>query len=387
MKKFVLIPDSFKGTMSSGDICRVMAAQILKHYPGAEVRSIPVADGGEGTVDAWLAALGGEKIHLPAQGPYGEAIEAFYGLLDGGATAVIEMAACAGLPLAGTRLEPDQASTYGVGLLIRDAAARGCTKIILGLGGSATNDFGAGAAAAAGIRFLDRDGAAFIPVGATLSRIARIDRSALPPAFQRVEIICMCDIDNPLYGPQGAAYVFAPQKGADPALTAFLDTELRAAAATVKQELGFDVAALPGAGAAGGMGGGMHAFFGARLQMGIETLLDAADFERLITGADLIITGEGRIDTQSLRGKAVIGIARRAKKRGVPVIAIVGDIGDDIGGIYDEGIRAVFSINRVALPFREARRRAPQDLALTMDNLLRFIGSLEKGAGERTGGP
>jgi glycerate kinase len=260
-----------------------------------------------------------------------------------------------------------------VGQLIAHAAKRGCKKIIVGLGGSATNDFGAGAAAAAGVRFLDGEGKSFIPVGGTLSQIAAIDTGGVPPELRAAEIITMCDIDNPLYGPSGAAHVFGPQKGADPAMAAMLDGQLKAAAETVKRELGADVAALPGAGAAGGMGGGMVAFFGSRLQMGIETVLDTVHFDRLAAGADLVFTGEGKIDAQSLRGKVVIGVARRAKKLGVPVIALVGDIGDKIEGAYGEGVSAIFSINRTAIPFREARLRCREDLSLTLDNLLRLL--------------
>jgi glycerate kinase len=373
MKKIILIPDSFKGTMSSAEICSIMEERIRCYYPGAEILSIPVADGGEGSVDSFLAAAGGEKITLPAKGPFMEDRTGFYGLIGGGTTAVIEMAACAGLPLAGDRLRPDQTTTYGVGQLMLDAAKRGCGKIIVGLGGSATNDFGAGAAAAAGVRFLDKGGKPFVPVGGTLSQIESIDTSGIPRELRSAEIITMCDIDNPLYGPTGAAYVFGPQKGADPAMAEMLDGQLKAAADKVKQELGVDVAALPGAGAAGGMGGGMAAFFGARLQMGIETVLDTVHFDTLAAGADLVLTGEGKIDAQSLRGKVVIGVARRAKKLGVPVVALVGDIGDTIGGVYDEGVSAVFSINSVAIPFREARLRCREDLRLTLDNLLRLI--------------
>ncbi|MDR2185916.1 MAG: glycerate kinase [Treponema sp.] len=375
MKKIILIPDSFKGTMSSAEICSIMEERIRCYYPKADIISIPVADGGEGSVDSFLAAAGGEKITIPAKGPFMEDRTGFYGLIDDGATAVIEMAACAGLPLAGDRLRPDQSTTYGVGQLILDAARRGCKKIIVGLGGSATNDFGAGAAAAAGVRFLDGEGKPFIPVGGTLSRIASIDTGELPQELRSAEIITMCDIDNPLCGPAGAAHVFGPQKGADPAMVEMLDGQLKTAADKVKQELGVDVAALPGAGAAGGMGGGMAAFFGSRLQRGIETVLDTVHFDKLAAGADLVFTGEGKIDAQSLRGKVVIGVARRAKKMGVPVIALVGDIGDNIEGAYDEGVSAVFSINRMAIPFREARLRCREDLGLTLDNLLRLIRS------------
>jgi glycerate kinase len=195
----------------------------------------------------------------------------------------------------------------------------------------------------------------------------------MDPALRSVEIITMCDIDNPLYGKNGAAYVFAPQKGADADMVRFLDGQLEAAAAAVQRELGQDVAALPGAGAAGGMGGGRVAFFGSRLQMGIETVLDTVEFDRLAEDADLVFTGEGKIDTQSLRGKVVIGVARRAKKHKVPVIAVVGDIGDDIEAAYAEGVSAIFSINRVSLPFEENRKRCKKDMKLTIDNLMRFL--------------
>jgi glycerate kinase len=373
MKRIILIPDSFKGTMSSQEICSVMEEQIHRYYPQVEVVSIPVADGGEGSVDSFLAAVGGKKIFIPARGPFMEDIQGFYGLIDGGSTAVIEMAACAGLPLVGDRLQVDKTTTYGVGQLLLDAAKRGCKKIIVGLGGSATNDFGAGAAAAAGVRFFDQEGKDFIPLGGTLSRIAKIDKTGLPGELVSAEIITMCDIDNPLYGPQGAAFVFGPQKGADAAMVEVLDRELREASLTVIRELGTDVSALPGAGAAGGMGGGMVAFFGSRLQMGIDTVLDTVNFDRLLPGTDLVFTGEGKIDSQSLRGKVVIGVARRAKKQGVPVIAIVGDIEDPVNGVYDEGVRAIFSTNRRAIPFREARPRSKSDLILTMDNLLRLL--------------
>jgi glycerate kinase len=350
-----------------------MADVIRRCHPGARIHSVPVADGGEGSVDSFLAAAGGEKITIPSKGPYMEDMSSFYGLINGGKTAVIEMAACAGLPLAGERLRPDLATTYGVGLLIADAARRGCEKIIVGLGGSATNDFGAGAAAALGIRFLDSDGKLFVPVGGTLSRIVRIDASGLLPEIKRTEIITMCDIDNPLYGKAGAAYVFAPQKGADGAMVEMLDGQLRRAAETVRRELGVDVSELPGAGAAGGMGGGMAAFLRSPLRMGIEVVLDTVNFDALIQDADIVFTGEGRLDSQSLRGKVVVGVARRAKRQRVPVIAIAGVTGDGIEGIYDEGVSAVFVTNRAARPFAELLPHCADDLALAMDNLMRFM--------------
>jgi glycerate kinase len=354
------------------EICTIMEDVIRRRRPGAEIISIPVADGGEGSVDAFLAACGGKKVSIPVKGPYMEDMEAFYGIIGGG-TAVIEMAAAAGLPLVEGAPNPAKTTSYGVGQLMADAARRGCKKIILGLGGSATNDFGAGAAAACGIRFLDGRGKAFVPLGETLSRIARIDLRGLLPEIAAAEIITMCDIDNPLYGPAGAAHVFAPQKGADPVMAEFLDGQLRSVSETVKRELGIDVSARPGAGAAGGMGGGMAAFFGSPLRMGIETVLDTAGFDALLPGTDMVFTGEGKIDTQSLRGKAVIGVARRAKKQGIPVLAIVGEIGDAVEGAYEEGVSGIFSIIRTAKPFKEIKERSPDDLRLTMDNLFRFM--------------
>ncbi|MDR2869493.1 MAG: glycerate kinase, partial [Deferribacteraceae bacterium] len=315
MQKIILIPDSFKGTMSSAEICEIMGERIRFWYPEAEVVQIPVADGGEGSVDAFLTAMTGEKVYATVKGPFMEDMQAFYGLIENGQTAVIEMAACAGLPLVGDAPNPLKATTYGVGQLMAAAAQRGCKKIILGLGGSATNDFGAGAAAALGIKFINAAGDSFIPTGGTLAEIVKIDKSGLLAELKSVEIVTMCDINNPLYGETGAAYVFGPQKGASSDMVAYLDGQLRHVAKIVQAELGADVSQLAGAGAAGGMGGGMVAFFGSQLRMGIEVVLDTVNFGEHLKGADLVISGEGKIDSQSLSGKVVIGVARRAKKQ------------------------------------------------------------------------
>ena len=371
VKKAILIPDSFKGTLSSAEICSIMRNAILRHFPHCQVHSIPVADGGEGSVDAFLTALGGEKIYTQVSGPYLEPMGGFYGLI--GDTAVIEMAACAGLPLVGENKNPSLTSTYGVGELIAHALAKGAKKIIMGLGGSATNDGGCGAAAALGVKFINASGESFIPVGGTLCDIAAIDMSGLSPELKKAEIITMCDIDNPMYGPRGAAYIFGPQKGADEAMVKSLDEGLRHLAELMKRDLGLDLAELPGSGAAGAMGAGMAAFFSSKLQMGIETVLDTVGFDSLAQGADCIFTGEGKLDSQSLRGKVVIGVARRAKKLGSPVIAVVGGAEAELDEAYAEGVSAVFTINRLPMELKDSTKDSGKNLEFTMENILRLL--------------
>ena len=252
MKKVLLIPDSFKGTMSSSEICDIMKKVISIYYPNSEIISIPVADGGEGSVDSFLSAVGGRKEYLTVKGPYFEDVESFYGILPDN-TAIIEMAAAAGLPLVGDKKQVERTTTFGVGQLIEHAAKSGCKRIIVGLGGSSTNDGGVGAAAALGIRFKDATGKSFIPVGETLCDISSIDVSGLSLVIAGVELITMCDINNPLFGPEGAAVVFSPQKGADEDTVKLLDANLAHLAAIIKKDLGKDISNLQGAGAAGGM--------------------------------------------------------------------------------------------------------------------------------------
>ena len=373
MEKILLVPDSFKGTLSSRQVCQVMAGQLRRFFPQAQVKSIPVADGGEGSVEAFLAAAGGERRMRTVTGPFGEPVEAFYGVLGDGRTAVIEMAACAGLPLAEGRLNPERATTYGVGELLLAAKEAGCTKAILGLGGSCTNDGGAGAAAALGAKFTRADDTAFVPTGGTLGEIAALDVSPVAQALQGMELTAMCDIDNPLYGEAGAAAVFAPQKGADAAMVARLDAGLRHLGQVSARCLGRDFSHLPGTGAAGGLGFGMAAFCGAQLRMGIDAVLDAVGFDSLLPGTDVVFTGEGKIDSQSARGKVVSGVAARCRKAGVPVVAVVGQIGQGFEEMYQQGLTAVFSINRAAQPFAESRFHAGENLALTMENIARLL--------------
>lgn len=377
MKKIVLIPDSFKGTMSSIEICEIMADVIGKYEPDAEIVSVSVADGGEGTVDAFLSAIDGERKSVVVKGPYEERISSFYGILPGD-IGVIEMAAAAGLPQVGDRLDPSATTTYGVGQLIAHAVEDGCKKIILGLGGSATNDGGCGAAAALGVVFENAQGDAFVPTGGTLKDIARIDNAEALEKLKGVELVVMCDIDNPLCGPNGAAAIFGPQKGATPTMVEELDAGLLHFSEVMKLDLGADVLDLPGSGAAGGMGGGMVGLLGGTLQMGIETVLDTVDFDEMLNDTDLVFTGEGKIDSQSLQGKVVVGVGRRAKKKGVPVVAVVGVIEGDITPVYEEGIAAVFSITRETKPFAEVKGQSKENLARAMDNLMRYYVALAK---------
>ena len=344
MKKVVLIPDSFKGTLSSAQICDIMEQNVKKHFPECEVVKIPVADGGEGSVNCFLTAAGGEKRKVIVKKPYMEDMEAFYGILPD-KTAVIEMAACAGLPLVENRQNPEVTTTYGVGQLMLDAVEHGCKKIVVGLGGSCTNDAGAGAAAAVGVEFFDKDGEKLIPTGGTLGKVAKISMENMDERIKSAQIITMCDIDNPMYGKSGAAYIFGPQKGADDEMVQRLDANLRK--------------------------------FDSKLQMGIETVLDIVKFDELIQGADLIFTGEGKMDSQSLRGKVVIGVGKRAKRQDVPVVVVTGDA-EEVEDAYDMGISAVFSTNRVARDFSVIRYKSKEYMEVTMDNIMRLIKIVNK---------
>ena len=378
MKKIVLIPDSFKGTLSSTQICEIISGEIKRQFSDCEIISIPVADGGEGSVDCFLSALGGEKITAMVSGPHLEKMESYFGYLPESSTAVIEMASCAGLPLVENQKDPLGTTTYGVGELLLEAASHGVTKIILGLGGSCTTDGGCGAAAACGIKFYDEAGNSFIPTGETLSQIEHIDTSSLDPAIKTVDIVAMCDIENPMYGPEGAAYIFAPQKGATENEVKLLDEGLIHLANVIKQDLRADVATIPGTGAAGAMGAGMVAFFGAQLQMGIETVLDTVHFSEIIKDADLVITGEGKLDSQSLRGKVVIGVAKRAQDAGIPVIALVGGVESDISDAYKKGVTAIFPINRLPEDFSISKEKSAENLAATAQDVLRLVKCIEK---------
>lgn len=375
MKKCVVVSDSFKGTVSSREICAIAQRVIPRHFPACEVVCIPVADGGEGTVDCFIQAVDAQRVEVTVTNALGEKSAAAYARL--GELAIIEMAAAAGLPQVGALRCPGTATTYGVGELIAHAVDSGCRKILLGLGGSATNDGGCGCAAALGVGFFDADGQSFVPVGDTLGRIARIDTAEAEALLQSVEITVMCDVTNPLYGPTGAAYVFAPQKGADAEKVKSLDAGLRHFGDVIRSQLGIDVSRMPGAGAAGGMGAGCVALLGGTIQSGIDAVLDVTGFDRQLEGADLVITGEGRIDSQSADGKVVSGVARRTRAKGVPLIAIAGGIADSAGAVYDIGVSAMFSTDRAALPVDMLGARSPGDYEATLSDIMSLIAIAE----------
>ena len=376
MKKCVVVSDSFKGTVSSREICAIAQQVIPRHFPACEVVCIPVADGGEGTVDCFVQAMGAQRVGVTVTNALGEKSAAAYARL--GELAIIEMAAAAGLPQVGALRCPGTATTYGVGELIAHAVDSGCRKILLGLGGSATNDGGCGCAAALGVRFYDADGQSFVPVGDTLGRIARIDTAKAEALLRSVEITVMCDVTNPLYGPTGAAYVFAPQKGADAEKVKSLDAGLRHFGDVIRSQYGLDVSAMPGAGAAGGMGAGCVALLGGTIQSGIDAVLDVTGFDRQLEGADLVITGEGRIDSQSADGKVISGVARRTRAKGVPLIAIAGGIADSAGAVYDIGVSAMFSTDRAALPVDMLGARSPGDYEATLSDIMSLIAIAER---------
>lgn len=373
MQNFILVPDSFKGTLSAIEVCNIMKSSIKNLYKDANIISVPVADGGEGTVDAFLYALGGEKKSVWVSDAFNEQkILAHYAMLKDN-IAVIEMATCAGLPLVKNRLEPDKTTTFGVDELIIDAINNGAKKIILGLGGSATNDGGCGMAAALGVKFKDEQDQKFIPTGGTLSKIYKIDMNNIYPKIKDIEFISMCDVDNPLCGRLGASAVFAPQKGADEDMVKLLDEGLAHLAKIIKRDLHIEVKDIKGAGAAGGLGAGSIAFLQSKLTKGIDVVLDTINFDELVSKADIVFTGEGKFDSQSLHGKVVMGVANRSQKYKTPVIVVTGAIGENIQEAYNKGITAIFSINKEPMEFSKSALKSKENMILTMENILRLL--------------
>ncbi len=363
--KILVCPDSFKGTLTSIEAADLIEQGIRRALPSAEVIKIPIADGGEGS----LAAFGAHVEYTDACGPYFERIYAPVGISEN--TAIIEMASTAGLPLVGENKNPAATTTFGVGEQIEYALERGADEIILCLGGSATNDAGCGMAAALGARFTDTSGKIFIPVGGSLSKIDKIDLSSLDKRLSSVKITVMCDVKNPLFGSNGAAYVYAPQKGADEKALELLDNGLRHFARKCIECVGIDVSCLEGGGAAGGMGAGAVALLGGELKSGIETVLAVSRFDEKLIGAELVITGEGSFDTQSLSGKVVSGIASHMLLSNAKLIVLAGRVADNMGDIGR--VDAAFSIQREPMPLDEALKHTKENLIYAAENVMRLL--------------
>ena len=369
--KVVIASDSFKECLRSDQVAAAVAEGLQNALPGCDVVKLTVGDGGEGTMDALISALGGKRVVLTVQDPLGRPVEAEYAILTDG-SAVIEISKCSGLMLLSAQeRNPLKTSTYGAGQLIADALDRGCRRFLVCIGGSATNDAGTGMLEAMGYRFVDSVGTEMNGCGETLEKIAHIDSSAAMPEIKEAEFIVACDVDSPLYGPKGAASVFAPQKGADAAMVEELDRGLRHFADIMQKCTGLDVADMPGVGAAGGLGAAFKAFLNADLKKGADMVLDAVRFDEQIVGADLVITGEGKIDSQTMAGKLPAAVAERAAAQNVPVVAICGysDI-DTLPGFHE-----IYPVTPESMPLHEAMNpeTAGRNIIRTIEHVIAAI--------------
>ena len=377
--KFLFASDSFKGSLSSSQILSLLEDTAHQVFPDCETVGIPVADGGEGTVEALVTACRGQMRTVTVTGPLGEPVRASYGLLGDG-TAVIEMAAASGLPLVPLdRRNPSRTTTAGTGELMLDAAAQGCKRIVLAIGGSATNDGGTGMLSALGITFWDAQGNRLTGTGGELSRVERIE-SHLHPAIASMPITVMCDVTSPLLGPEGASRTFGPQKGADPAMVERLEAGMAHYASVVCRQTGRDCTTVPGSGAAGGLGFGLLSFLPVEVKSGIETVLELLEFDRLLEDVDLVVTGEGRLDWQSALGKVPAGIGDHCRRAGIPAVAIVGSIGPGYESIFRHGICSVMPTVSGPMPLEEAMADASRlyaDAALRTFRLIQAAGRLK----------
>lgn len=372
--RIVIAPDSFKGSVSAVQAANAMEKGILKVFPQADIVKIPIADGGEGTVEALVEAAGGKILYHSVLDPLGRRIRAAWGVIDNGHTAVIEMAAASGLTL----IEPEKrdpriTSTYGTGQLIKAALDEGVEKIILGIGGSGTNDGGAGMARALGVRFLDEQGNILPDGGSSLARLASIDMGGLDPRVQTCEMLVACDVDNPLCGPRGATRVFGPQKGADPQMVEELDTALYRYAIVAERVTQQDMADYPGAGAAGGLGAGLLFFTKAKLLPGVDIVLESTGFAARIKSANLVITGEGCTDFQTAYGKAPVGVAKIAREFGVPVICLSGCLGREAEKVLDLGIDALMSVAARPMSLKESMDNGEKLIEEAAERLCRLL--------------
>jgi glycerate kinase len=370
--KIVVAPNAYKGSLTGSEAAAAMGRGIQHVLPEAEIVEVPVADGGDGLVDVVHGALGGELRKVLVSGPLRNLVEAEFCVVAEKGLASIEMALASGLALVNeNERDPEKTSTYGTGELIREALDLGLTRIGIGIGGSATNDGGIGMAAALGVRFLDIEGKRLEPVGGSLGRIAHIDMNRLDARIAHTRIEAICDVDNPLTGPKGASRVYGPQKGASPKQVERLEAGLANLARVIKNDLGFDVAGMAGGGAAGGLGAGLFVFLGAELRPGVAVVLELVGLAEKMAGAELVLTGEGQIDFQTVFGKAPAGVAALAKEQGIPCIAIAGSIGDDLGGLHHTGLTAVFSLCPGPVTLQEAMTKGADLLSRATEQVLR----------------
>lgn len=370
---FVLAPDSFKGSLSAKEVCLAMEKGIKKALPIAECISVPMADGGEGTVQSLVDATGGRIYELEVTGPLGDPVKSFYGIMGDGKTAVIEMASASGLHLVDeTTKNPLITTTYGTGQLVRACLDKGIENIILGIGGSATNDGGAGFAQALGVSFKDKEGNELAFGGAALSRLHTVDISGLDARLKDVRIEVASDVSNPLYGENGASCVFGPQKGATQGMICLLDDALRHYSVIIKEQLGKEVAHSAGAGAAGGLGAGLLAFTNARMRRGVDIIIEYTNLREVIKKADYVFTGEGGIDFQTKFGKTPYGVAQVAKSENKKIIAIAGYLGKDVETLYDM-FDAIFGIMPGVMTMPEAILTAAQNIERTTENIIRLL--------------
>ena len=378
--KIVIAPDSYKGSLSALEASQAIERGVKKVLPTSETVLVPVADGGEGTMDSLIAATNGRKVEVMVKGPLLENIQGAYGILGDQETCVIEMASASGLCLVeSNKLNPLIATTYGTGELIKKALNDGCRKFILGIGGSATNDGGAGMLQALGMKLLDSEGKSIGFGGEGLSRIVEIDTQDFDSRIQECEFLIASDVQNPLIGPEGASAVFGPQKGATPDMVAFLDNALSIWADLVEAKTGCHLHNKVGAGAAGGMGGAFQAFFPSETKRGVDIVIAYTKLSEKLHGAHCVFTGEGQIDYQTASGKTPMGVAEEAKKYGIPVFAIAGSIGTGIEVLYKHGITSVHSLINATIPLEEAIERGAELLEFSAEQVMRtFIASFEK---------
>lgn len=370
--RVVIAPDSFKGSLSAWEAAAAIERGVKRAAPNCETVLLPLSDGGEGLVESLVEATNGTYHEFHIMGPLGEPVWAKLGVLGDGETAVIEMAQASGLTLIPEEeRNPLLTTTYGTGELIRLALDLGCRHLIIGLGGSATNDGGAGMAQALGVRLLDSAGDSLGLGGAELARLASIDVSELDPRLNDVKIQVACDVTNPLTGPQGASAVYGPQKGATPKMVEQLDQALANYAEVIRKDLGIDVEPVPGAGAAGGLGAGLLAFLRAELVSGIELVLNTVNFRAAVDTADLVFTGEGKLDAQSAYGKVPIGVARACKPMGIPVVVLAGSVELDTQPMYDDGITACFAVANGPMTLEESMEQAAKLLEFKAEQVMK----------------